>query len=139
MFNAGTEVGRSKCSIGRISSVNVMAAARQCGLATLFTILCLIDHDMNGPKGNVFPPFDEENVALKSLVLHKNKLAWVKQRCSSLWDLWFLADPKSGGYAYFSGAIASGFSMMLIDDENNKIHGPEKTEVWKSQFDPNTG
>ena len=85
------------------------------------------------------PPFDEENFALKSLVTHKNKLAWVKQRCSSLWDLWFLADPKSGGYAYFSGAIASGFSMMLIDDENNKIHGPEKTEVWKSQFDPSTG
>ena len=51
-----------------------------------------------------------------------------------------LANPKSGGFAYFNAALDSGFQMMFVEDKNlNKVFGPESTERWKSLYDPEKG
>ena len=118
-FKETSGPGSSLCSIGEVKLVRVNQGALRCGLATIFTTLCLKD--------------------LEELSSYVEQLIWAKDKCISLWELYFQADPKSGGFAYFSAAIDSGFTEMLIADPNSKIHGPEKTETWASNFDPDTG
>ena len=65
----------------------------------------------------------------------KEQLDWIKERCSSLWTLWFVPRPIAGGYAFFNAAINSGYSMMFIDDQK-EIYGPGYTPSWKRDFDP---
>ena len=94
---------------------------------------------MNGPDGNVSPSLADKNTALQDLSPYVEQLMWVKEKCMSLWHLHFLAYPRSGGYAYFSAAIASECTQMLIVDTHLTIHGPQQTETWISNFDPDTG
>ena len=52
-FIAQSAGGFVKCFVGCIAEVAVKPTAQRCGLGTIFTTLCLVDADMNGPYGNV--------------------------------------------------------------------------------------
>ena len=138
MFDGGPEVGSATCRIGYISSVNVVKKAQNCGIAKVLTTLCLIDKDLNGKHGNLATELKTENEALERFAEHfKKEYDWVTLKCKSLWALLMLANPKSGGFAYFNAALDSGFQMMFVEDKNpNKVFGPESTERWKSLYDP---
>ena len=138
-FDAGPEVGQSQCRNGEIADVYILPSARQCGLATIFTILCFKDHDMNGPNGNLEPSYKDDNQAWERIKQYKQEAEYVEESCSSLWYLLFVAEPISGGFANFNAAEASLFMQMLMRDRFGTMHGPKATAEWKSQFDSNTG
>ena len=141
MFDGGPDIGSATCWIGYISKVNVVKKAQNCGIAKVLTTLCLIDKDLNGKHGNLATELKTENEALERFEDHfKKEYDWVTLKCKSLWALLMLANPKSGGFAYFNAALDSGFQMMFVEDKNpNKVFGPESTERWKSLYDPKKG
>jgi hypothetical protein len=139
--STGNEVGKADCVVGEIRKIDVEKTARQCGLANIFTTLCLIDLDMNGLVGNVADKdLADINEALDALEGYKTEKDWATKNCKSLWWLWFRSDPIAGGFAYFNAAIATGFTNMMIqEDKSKQFFGPVKTKKWKKKFSPDTG
>ena len=138
LFEADRGSGSVKCFIGEISTVTVKLSAQHCGLGTIFTTLCFVDADMNGPNGNVNGDLEESNRALERLSIHEDNLDWVKTNCKSFWNLLYLADIAAAN-TYFNAALDSGFSWMLLEDSDAKIYGPTKTGIWKAKYDRKTG
>ena len=116
-FGEVNEAGFGQCLGGEIHRIYIEEFARRCGLGTIFTIVCLIDKDMNEPNGNTKPPLAEHNEALKTLAAFKGfkeYTEWAKGSCRNLWSLVFLPTEVAGGKAYFNAALVTGYSKMLI-------------------------
>ena len=97
------QAGYAQCHHGWINKVetnersNGLPFARECGIGTVLTELCLIDPDV---KRNV-----EGNAARERIIGNPVASYLVKNHCKQLVGLQMSADPAEGAYAYFSAAI----------------------------------
>ena len=81
--------------------------ARQCGIATVLTELCLLDPDIyeKGEKNRAYRLLRNHDVTTMS--------------CGQAVSLQMGADPKSGAYAYFSAASRTGYNKLVVNWPNS--------------------
>ena len=100
------QIAYAYCNPGEVSQIQVADAprdARQCGIATVLTELCLLDPDIY-EKG-------EENRAYRLLRNHDV----TTMSCGQAVSLQMASDPKSGAYAYFSAASRIGYNKLIVN------------------------
>ena len=132
-----TQLGYIKCRKGYIEKVWVNSEketnpARGCGIAPVFTSLCMVDPELNFLSDSELESFFYGKYATEYVRA-------IKRDCRTFLGLLMLADPLTGAYAYFSAAIKSGYKKMFIF-----YHGNPKP-VWmyiedaKKEYDASTG
>jgi hypothetical protein len=148
------QIGYIACSHGWIKMVSVKPHAQNCGLATVFTELCLIDPDINenlwGNKAiQKIGIFDSQSDEVRDVIAH------LKSRCALLVGLKMVASPLTGAYAYLSAAKRMGYQYMVVqfyDHARRRMGNSRKKETSCSQkfkyyeietaqslFDPESG
>jgi hypothetical protein len=143
------QIGYGWCLRGWIKKVEINASpinARGCGISTILSQLCMVDPDIND--------MGEGNEALKILAsnLFSAERKIFVETCKELIGLTMAANPKTGAYAYFSAAIATGFSKMMIQHKkgwDRYVFYPDKgdsaqqtfqdTAKWRKGFNKDTG
>ena len=104
------QIAYAYCNPGEVSQIQVADAprdARQCGIATVLTELCLLDPDIY-EKG-------EENRAYRLLRNHDV----TTMSCGQAVSLQMASDPKKGAYAYFSAASRTGYNKLVVNWPNS--------------------
>ena len=137
------DLGYIKCSKGFIEMVWVnndddcrWIPARECGIATVFTSLCMVD-----PELDMLP---DSGLTENFIGRHATKLiSDIEKRCRRFVGLVMAADPLTGAYAYFSAAMKIGYKKMLVLDDTTTQHPQPSewmnTEDAKKEYDSNTG
>ena len=123
------QVAIANCKNGRIDLVNVNKRnpdARQCGIATVLTELCLLDPEIH-ERG-------ERNAAYK--LLQKTQL---EVNCIQMVGLQMIAKPLTGAHTYFSAAINTGFNKLVVFPRFSGIYSIYDTVVAKQNYDGETG
>ena len=119
----GVQIAESTCIPGFVKYVEVAGppkimmpgkiwkglSARECGLSTVMTELCLID-----PKLTRMYNFKKQNKALEELRDHPATLEHVTTYCRSLMAMQMSAKPRKGAHGYFSAARRTGYRRLLI-------------------------
>ena len=128
-------IGRAMCTHGMIDHVHVSDRFRGCGLATVFSVLCMLDVQINSNTQKHFSRvFTTENKVLRELKRYqKNEQADFLRKCHRLVGLWNIAenpkDPKNryaGAFAYISAAHRTGYQYLVVhrfNTVNNKCEG----------------
>ena len=108
------QIAFADCNPGEVDQVEVAEKndvqprdARQCGIATVLTELCLLDPDIY-EEG-------ENNRAYRLLRSHDV----TTMRCGQAVSLQMGSDPKSGAYAYFSAASRTGYNKLVVNWPNS--------------------
>ena len=127
------QIGYSFCSKGWIGKVEVNDAkdldARNCGMGTVFTILCMIDSELNNfPSANIDFEFGDDPDTAKV----------IKEGCRKLLGLLMEADPLTGAYGYFNAALKTSYNKFLIKTDKGKNLWMD-TEKAKECYDDKTG
>ena len=133
-----TQLGYIKCRKGYIEKVWVNSEkeknpARACGIAPVFTSLCMVDPELN---------FITDDAELGDFFSGKYATEYVraiKKDCRTFMGLFMVADPLTGAYAYFSAAIKSGYKKMLIFDFGDLKPVWMYIEDAKKEYDASTG
>ena len=133
-----TQLGFIKCRKGYIEKVWVNSEkeenpARGCGIAPVFTSLCMVDPELN---------FLADDAELGDFFHGKYATEYVraiKKDCRTFMGLFMVADPLTGAYAYFSAAIKSGYKKMLIFDFGDLKPVWMYIEDAKKEYDASTG
>ena len=116
-------IGRAICTHGMIDHVHVADKFRGCGLATVFSVLCMLDIQINSNTRKYFSRvFTTENKVLRHLKRYrKNEQADFLRRCHHLVGLLNIAenpkDPKNryaGAFAYISAAHRTGYQYLVV-------------------------
>ena len=113
----GIQVAASTCSPGWIHNVDVDDGgrmehginARDCGISTILTELCLMD-----PELNYLYHVSRPNRALEFLEEYPTQFEHVQEYCNGLMGMVMEATPSTGAYAYFSAALRTGYRRMLV-------------------------
>ena len=148
------QIGYIYCKIGFIEKVWVNGdkdpqPARRCGMATVFSTLCMMDEEVNlhdELKSNGVPgeiqDFFNYNQPLQQ---------FIKKECKRFVGLEMLVEPLRGShpyslaYACFSAAIKSGYNKIFM--RNNGAHVTDELTdyIWrntddaKAKYDATTG
>ena len=126
------QIAVALCRQGKIDFVKVGDKrnhnARQCGIATVLSELCLLDPEIH-ERG-------ERNAAYKMLQKNKNQL---EVNCIQLVGLQMSARPLTGAHAYFSAAINTGFNKLIVIWWGFRRQSIYDTVVAKQHYDGNTG
>ena len=108
------QIAFADCNPGEVDKIQVAEKnkvqprdARQCGIATVLTELCLLDPDIY-EKG-------EKNRAYR--LLHSHDVTTMS--CGQAVSLQMGSDPKSGAYAYFSAASRTGYNKLVVNWPNS--------------------
>ena len=108
------QIAFADCNPGEVDKIQVAEKnkvqprdARQCGIGTVLTELCLLDPDIY-EKG-------EKNRAYRLLRSHDV----TTMRCGQAVSLQMGSDPKSGAYAYFSAASRTGYNKLIVNWPNS--------------------
>ena len=124
------QVAVAHCRHGNIDFVKVSSKrnhdARQCGIATVLTELCLLDPDIH-ERG-------ERNAAYKTLRKYQ-----METNCIQMVELQMSARPLSGAHAYFSAAINTGFNKLIVVWWGFRRQSIYDTVVAKQNYDAKTG
>ena len=124
------QVAVAHCRHGHIDLVKVSSKrnhdARQCGIATVLTELCLLDPDIH-QRG-------EGNSAYKMLQKYQTET-----NCIQMVELQMSARPLSGAHAYFSAAINTGFNKLIVVWWGFRRQSVYDTVVAKQNYDAKTG
>ena len=81
--------------------------ARNCGIAVIFSVLCMSDTDVN--------PGNEINLDLNwRFEIYPPAIEMIKNRCEKVIGLDMGANPPKGANAYFSAAIRTGHKIMIV-------------------------
>ena len=106
--------------------------ARNCGLATVLTTLCMIDPELNVMDSTEINQRFSEDQVLETTV---------KTACHRFIGLTMAADPMSGAFAYFSAALNTNYDKFLIrtDCEQDNHYTWMDTKTARNQYDVNTG
>ena len=96
-------------SSGNIDDITVKSKprdARQCGIATVLTELCLLDPDVyrEGKSSDAYN------------VLRSNG---IDTKCEQAVAMDMVAEPLSGAYAYFSAASRTGYNKLVVNWPNS--------------------
>ena len=109
--------------------------AQSCGLASVFTQICLMDPKLNGKdkkqKNEAYVEFDKKR--------NMGYVEKVKEECIQFVGLKMEAKPMTGAYAYFSAAIREKYQQLIIQEKSTKIISIYGIEVAKANYDPKTG
>ena len=138
------EIGYALCNPGWIQMVYVEPKARDCGLATVLTELCLIDPDINQntDENTVYRKIDkrlERNDEVREMEEH------LRTSCSNLMGLEMTVTPFKGAYAYFSAAMRMKYQYMAVQPYDAELgHCGQKFKYYQvdqaqQHFDENTG
>ena len=141
-------IGRAECDVGWIHKVDVKPMARNCGIATVLTELCLIDPTLkeNRNENLVFDHLEAINSDQSRGIQEE-----IRQNClGGLMGL--LMKPSEGleaGFTYLSAADRMGYQFMVVQFYNPQPETPEtpcdpkfkayKTADAKTLYDGNTG
>ena len=124
------QIAVAHCRHGHIDFVKVSSKrnhdARQCGIATVLTELCLLDPDIH-ERG-------EGNSAYKMLQKYQTET-----NCIQMVGLQMSARPLSGAHAYFSAAINTGFNKLIVVWWGFRRQSIYDTVVAKQNYDAKTG
>ena len=106
-----SQIGYATCLPGWIDLVRIDNLARGCGISTVLSELCMIDPQIYS--------IDNENEAIENVENSEGEQAnfiahHLRNRCSHLIGLVMVADPLTGAYAYFSGAIRLKYEYMVV-------------------------
>ena len=108
------QIAFADCNPGEVDQIQVAEKnkvqprdARQCGIATVLTELCLLDPDIY-ERG-------ENNRAYRLLRSHDV----TTMSCGQAVSLQMGSDPKSGAYAYFSAASRTGYNKLVVNWPNS--------------------
>ena len=132
------QIGYISCSTGFINNVWVNDGrkqpinARGCGVATVFTTLCLIDPELNLlPSSKIHEAFGRNHRLERT----------IKKACKRFVGLQMIANPLTGAFAYFTAAINSGYKKMLIRNECGTLKHYKwiNTADAKDNYDATTG
>ena len=105
------------CISGLVSMVSVSDDARQCGIGTILTQLCLNEQKIHNVANNL------ENRALMKIKgfakSHDPAMVnqvdnWVNTKCEKIVYLNMVARPPSAAKVYFKSALETGFTEMFI-------------------------
>ena len=134
------------CTKGWVKKIEVNAEpinARECGISTILTQLCMVDPEI-GDIG-------EGNEALDLLKSYKAEKSAFLTTCLYTVGLKMAANPKTGAYAYFSAALKTGYTKMQIQHKkgwgqwtfypnrgDSEIQGFRDTKIWQAGYDANT-
>ena len=108
------QIAFADCNPGEVDKIEVAEKnkvqprdARQCGIATVLTELCLLDPDIyeKGEKNRAYRLLRNHDVTTMS--------------CGQAVSLQMGADPKSGAYAYFSAASRTGYNKLVVNWPNS--------------------
>ena len=135
------QLGYIMCRRGYIDSVHVFGPenglvmnARNCGMGTALTSLCLIDPDLDAPPTQAI---------LEYFKGHKRTLKAITRGCRKFVGLQMKADPLSGAYAYFNAALDNGYNKMVILTDKGTFEDKRfrwyDTEKAKECYDDKTG
>ena len=153
------QIGWASCQPGWIANVWVNDGkgddskykinARQCGIASVLTQLCLMDPKLNGRNQ------ERGNSAILELGEAADLLGYtdkIKENCKQFVGLVNAADPKSGAFAYFSAAIRENYGDMMVQQRQKKRQNdgharrPKlqdfsiyETQNAKKYYNPDTG
>ena len=138
------EIGFVFCNPGWVDEVYVDPRARECGLATVLTELCMIDPDINqNTDRNI--AYNKIGGSLRTNDEVKSVENHLRSSCSSLIGLEMTSFPFSGAYAYFSAAVRMKYTHMVVQHYDSKFGGCGKrfkfyeVENAKHYYDENTG
>ena len=132
-----TQLGYIKCRKGYIENVWVNSEkeknpARGCGIAPVFTSLCMVDPELNFLTDSELENFFHGKYA-------REYVRNIKKDCKIFIGLFMVADPLTGAYAYFSAAIKSGYKKMLVYDYGDLKPVWMYIEDAKKEYDASTG
>ena len=141
-------IGRAECDVGWIHKVEVKPMARNCGIATVLTELCMIDPTLkeNRNENLVFDHLEAINSDQARGIQDE-----MRQNClGGLMGL--LMKPSEGleaGFTYLSAAHRMGYQFMVVQFYAPQPTNPEtpcdprfkayKTEDVRTLYDGNTG
>ena len=133
------QLGYVRCRKGYIDNVwvndeNYDNPARGCGIATVFTSLCMVDPELNFLTHSELKKFFHGKHATQFV-------SEIKKDCRKFMGLLMEADPLTGAYSYFSAAKKSGYTKMLIFDTFLGTFEPFWMSVLdaEKQYDASTG
>ena len=132
-----TQLGYIKCRKGYIEKVWVNSKeeknpARGCGIAPVFTSLCMVDPELNFLTDSELENFFHGKYA-------REYVRNIKKDCKTFIGLFMVADPLTGAYAYFSAAMKSGYKKMLVYDYGDLKPVWMYVEDAKKEYDASTG
>ena len=107
------EIASITCQPGWVGFVKIQIIARNCGLATVLTELCMIDKEIPQitDKNKAFSKMYEENRGNDEIRATEGHL---RTFCMNLVGLEMEAQPYTGAYAYFSAAIRLKYHFMAV-------------------------
>ena len=126
------QIGFAMCSNGWIDAVRVKDEkdldARNCGMSTVFTTLCMIDSELHMlPNSKIDSEFTGDFHTAKT----------IKKGCRKFIGLYMVADPLTGAYGYFNAAMKNGYNKLLIKTDKEKYQWMD-TEKAKKCYDDKT-
>ena len=141
------QIGSAECKVGWIESVFVEPKARNCGLASILTQLCMIDPGLTKNRK------EDKHLVYEHLKrgLSRNDgdvqgvEKHLRSHCHGLIGLLMEATPLEGAYAYFSAAERLKYQYMVVHFYDQKIYqcgGRFKfyeVERAKNLYNSNTG
>ena len=124
-----TQLGYIKCRKGYIEKVWVNSKeeknpARGCGIAPVFTSLCMVDPELNFLTDSDLENFFHGRYA-------KEYVRAIKKDCRTFLGLFMVADPLTGAYAYFSARMIMIFKLT---GSEKGVHCllPNRLELFRS-------
>ena len=117
-------LGEAMCDEAYITNVNVVDGegglnARQCGIGTDLTALCMIDEDVNLGDGVAM----NLNRLLRrdvSAAILVTTIKEVKKECKGGFVGLFMGASEGGGNAYFKAALKVGYKRMIVFDQREQ-------------------
>ena len=103
--------------------------ARNCGMGTVLTSLCMID-----PELDMLPT----NEILEYFEADRKTATTIKQGCQKFVGLHMVADPKTGAYKNFNAALNNGYNKMLFKTNKGAYRWYDTTKA-KECYNHETG
>ena len=134
------QLGYAQCSKGYIEKVWVngegegfekfkdLKIARECGMGTVLTTLCMIDPDLYLMSPELISQQIDDSEIAKQVTIG----------CSQFVGLFMRSRPLKGAHAYFSAAITNGYTKMLLQDNEDKYEWKDTTQA-RNSYDTATG
>ena len=137
------QVGFAECHCGYVDRVDVNKKdkitpknARQCGIATVLSMLCFIDPEIHA--------MGEDNAGYIALGLsesneYRETADLFRKKCKKIVSLQMAANPKDGAYEYFSAATNTGFTKLAVLWWNFQRLAIYDTETARENYNKDSG
>ena len=131
------QVGYIQCVRGEIHQIWVNEKpinARDCGIATVLTRLCMVDPDLTKVRGS-------RNFGI-DLIDDEKTRTWMLTGAEYFIALQMSANPVKGAYAYFSAAKKSGLTIFMTKGSRSCLgvdYLIADTKMAEKAFNKNTG